>query len=738
MIQARPQVRTGIVSREFLLLFGAIALVASAVLGAYHYLTSSMAVDAVTQREASRIELAGSAAERTLELITTDLLVLAKNNTLQQLLLRSKNQMPLWAQVAQELVLVSRQKGIYDQIRFLDTGGMEVVRVNYDGGTPSIVAPHLLQNKAGRYYFKDSIVLSKEEVFVSPLDLNVEHGRVERPFKPMIRLATPVFDGRGRKRGVLIVNYSAAHLLDLFQEILGRGKGHGMVLNGDGYWLLGPDDDKAWGFMFENGPSFASTYPEAWPQIRDQETGRIRSGNGEIVFATVRPLRGAVTSVERSRPEPLSAQEKSAARTYAWKIVSHLDRDLLADHYTSSLPLLLVLLAALLTLGGVASWAIAVGRDQKRRHEAEILSQRDWLNTLINAMPDIVCLKDGEGRWMVANDFARKLLWLPDLDYRGLTDEELATKGGLHEATFLSSMATDEKAWRSGMTFRYEEKIAQPDGPSRIFEMIKVPLLEADGETRRGMVVIGRDITRRKEAETEVATALEEAERSNTELEQFAYAASHDLREPLRMINSYLKLLTRRLGNELDTDANEYIDFAVDGAQRMDAMINDLLAYSRIGRRDAGMEPLFARESLEEALTNLAVAIDESGAKITVEGEDPVVEANPNELTRLFQNLIGNAIKYQAPGRPPEVTIDISRREEEWLFAIKDNGIGIEEKDFDRVFMIFQRLHGRSEYEGTGIGLAACKKIVERHQGRIWVDSRPGEGSTFTFSLPAQ
>jgi DNA-binding LacI/PurR family transcriptional regulator/signal transduction histidine kinase len=238
----------------------------------------------------------------------------------------------------------------------------------------------------------------------------------------------------------------------------------------------------------------------------------------------------------------------------------------------------------------------------------------------------------------------------------------------------------------------------------------------------------------RKQAELELA-------RSNTELEQFAYVVSHDLQEPLRMVHSYLQLLERRYQGQIDEDANEFIDFAVDGAARMHALITGLLAYSRVGTHTKPFEPTDCVALLESVLADLKVAIEESGAVITFD-DLPTVMADDTQLRRVFQNLIGNAIKFRGD-QPPEIHVSVEHKDRKifgetahWLFSVRDNGIGIEPHQFERIFLIFQRLYAREEYEGTGIGLAICRKIVERHEGHIWVESEPSQGSTFYFTVP--
>lgn len=287
---------------------------------------------------------------------------------------------------------------------------------------------------------------------------------------------------------------------------------------------------------------------------------------------------------------------------------------------------------------------------------------------------------------------------------------------------------------REGGIFHGERQLLRSDG-SAFWSALTGCMVDLT-RPELGSVWIVDDITTRKAAELALRSKTAELERSNGELEAFAYVASHDLRQPLRVVNSYLGLLERRLGNALDEEAREFIGFARDGAQRMDRLIVDLLEYSRVGRRSAPSRPVPLDDIARRAVRNLEIAIAESGAVVTVDPGLPVVDGDENELMRLLQNLIGNAVKYHAPDRPPRVSLTAEAGDSGWTFAITDNGIGIAPEHRERVFGIFQRLHSREAFDGTGIGLAVCRKIVERHGGRIWVEAAPGEGSRFLFTLP--
>ena len=239
----------------------------------------------------------------------------------------------------------------------------------------------------------------------------------------------------------------------------------------------------------------------------------------------------------------------------------------------------------------------------------------------------------------------------------------------------------------------------------------------------------------RQEAMEKLKRLTGDLERSNAELQQFAYAASHDLTEPLRMVASYLELLSGRVREKLGEEEQEFIGYAIDGARRMQGLIQDLLAYARVDTRARPSEPVDSERVLETVLTNLKLAISEGHAVVEHE-RLPVVKGDSVQLTLVFQNLIGNAIKFHGKENP-KIHVGARRDNGEWVFEIKDNGIGIDPKHFNRLFVLFQRLHTRLEYPGTGMGLAICKKIIERHGGRIWVESKPDQGSAFFFTLPA-
>ncbi|ELY60097.1 PAS/PAC sensor signal transduction histidine kinase [Natronococcus amylolyticus DSM 10524] len=254
-----------------------------------------------------------------------------------------------------------------------------------------------------------------------------------------------------------------------------------------------------------------------------------------------------------------------------------------------------------------------------------------------------------------------------------------------------------------------------------------LPVRNANDEVYAGMVV-SQDITERREYQRKL-------EESNERLEQFAYAASHDLQEPLRMVTSYLELVDNRYGDELDEDGEEFLEFAIDGAERMRQMIDGLLEYSRVDTHGDPFEPVDLDDILEDVLEDLQIRIDERNAEITTD-DLPCIDGDDSQLRQVFQNLLSNAIKY-SEDEPPQVDISATRDDEQWIISVQDNGIGIDPDEQERIFEVFQRLHTHEEHSGTGIGLALCRRIVERHGGNIWVESGLDEGSTLSFTVPA-
>jgi len=366
-----------------------------------------------------------------------------------------------------------------------------------------------------------------------------------------------------------------------------------------------------------------------------------------------------------------------------------------------------------------------------RRDAEKYLAQMEGrYRGLLEAAPDAMVVVNQGGEIVLLNLQAEKQFGYRRNELLGQRVKNIIPEG-FAERLIADGLRSAEDALAQQIGTGIELHGRRKDGSEFPIELMLSPLGSAEGILVTAAI---RDITTRKKAEAHLLQKMEELNRSNEELEQFANIASHDLQEPLRMVASYTQLLARRYKGRLDSDADEFIAFAVDGANRMHRLIQDLLTYSRVGSQGKDLVEISSEEALQQALLNLRGAIEEGGALVTHD-ELPVVLADEVQLTQLFQNLVGNAIKYQSPG-VPQIHITAARNGgKKWVFSVKDNGLGIDPQYFERIFGMFQRLHKREEFAGAGIGLAICKKIVERHGGSISVESQPGQGSTFSFAL---
>jgi len=353
---------------------------------------------------------------------------------------------------------------------------------------------------------------------------------------------------------------------------------------------------------------------------------------------------------------------------------------------------------------------------------------------VFNATPDpIIIATASEGRYIDVNESFLRVTGYRREEVVGHTSSEIGFFEQLEDRDRLI-----EALKKQGSVRNFEITFLTKSGEQRT-GLDSAEIVEVDGQ--KCILAIFKDITeqkilekQRQRAEDSLARRASELARSNAELEQFAYVASHDLQEPLRMVASYTQLLANRYKDKLDDDARDFIAFAVDGATRMQTLIGDLLNYSRVGTRGKPFQPVNCEAILERVLVSLKLAMSESGTTVSHDPL-PAVIGDELQLGQLFQNLLANAIKFHGEG-PPLIHISAERNGNAWTFSIRDNGIGIAPEHTERIFLIFQRLHSRDEYPGTGIGLAVCKKIVERHGGRIWVNSQPGNGATFLFTIP--
>ncbi|MEX2319120.1 MAG: ATP-binding protein [Bauldia sp.] len=537
-------------------------------------------------------------------------------------------------QLAQVFTAMLLARPDYNAIRYIGIadGGGEIVRVDRsDGGSIQRAPDRALQATDETPYFRGTAALPVGAVYVSPADLNREFGIIETPLRPVIRIATPVYDPpSGRVAGMIVVNANATYLFDLIAQVLGRETEFALA-NQDGDYLIGPNPMRNYGFDLGQRYFIQDDLPEM-ARFFDGQSGAFAGfvdWRGEEVMAAVRRI--VYNPREPGRYMVLAAFVPAAEALR--NISSERGRVALLAIVVIAIAAVFAVVLARRIVGPLREMTGAASRIAKGEH---------------------------------------------DLDIHALT-----------------------------------LRIDETGALARAFEA----MMREIGERESRLMVQAAELTR-----------------SNQDLAQFAYLASHDLQEPLRMVASYLELLERRFADSLDDEAREFIGYAVDGATRMKRLINDLLDYSRAGNASLRTAEVDTGELVGTVLRTLSIPIGEVHGQVTVEPM-PAIAADGEQLGRVFQNLVENALKYRSRAAP-RIRIAAEALDGFWKFSVRDNGIGVDPRFADKVFEIFKRLHGRDKYPGTGIGLAICKLIVDRHGGRIWVEPRPNGGSVFSFTIP--
>ncbi len=786
------------------------------------------------------------------------------------------------AQLADLFAAALAVKQRYLQLRFIDTTGFEVVRVDRRDGRVHSVPQVELQDKSERPYVQGALSLQPGDLYVSPVQLNEEEGELDVPYVPVVRLATPVASSSGVVGGFIIVNMDMRSVLaTLKRDAMDRGRE--LYIMSASEYLLHPDHDREFERSRGLSRGWSDDFPDlppdlanevAWTglaDIRGESVGvAVRglplAGGPRVVVLTTEPEaqlmagpRRVVTSavlggglvalmatvlaalLARSLSRPMARLAGAVARFETagdWDVPSGttgevgvladtLDRAIRSErekhaeleeqieirreteaklereaarlrHLSTVAQSSLDGIYTMTAEGTVTSWNPGAERlygytadDMVGRHisvlvrdddrpEVEGVLERLRSGEAVRDYETVRLTRQGEGRDV-------SLTLSPVRDDAGAVGgisaiaRDIGERKALEERFRLSVEACPNgmvMVDESGVVVLVNREVERLFGYSReelLGESIEKLVPEAArgahpglrrrfaGEPRRRAMGSGRDLFGRRKDGAEIPVeiglnpiqapdglfvlasivdiserlkAQEELRRSNEDLEQFAYVASHDLQEPLRMVASYTELLAQRYEGQLDERADKYIRYAVDGAKRMQLLITDLLRFSRIDSQSKPFAPTELNAVVQEVIdARLAAALHEAGGTVAV-AELPVVQADEVQIGQVFQNLISNALKFRPEDRPPEVHVAAERQGPMWLISVRDNGIGIEEEYAERIFEMFQRLHGVGTYSGSGIGLTLTRKIVRRHGGQIWFESTPGSGTTFYFTLP--
>ena len=699
-------------------IFLPLMLVVTAVMLALYQVQMEAAHSVIRVSEKQVLNLARHSASAELAAVRSDVAYLADSIVVQRWL---NNGPASRGQIEKEFVVFAAHKGLYEQIRLLDLSGREVVRVDWHGGHPSAVSQNALQDKSDRYYVQASAFLARDEIYISPFDLNVEHGVVEQPPKPMIRFGTPVYDNHGHKRGILVLNYRGQGLLDQMQTLAAQGDGQLWLLNAQGYWLLGPDPQSEWAFMYPDRSErrFDVTYPDAWASMQQDSTqGQLLTGDGLYTYARFAP-----------HPSPVNVPD--------WIIVTYVGASLLAEKTRRITRNLGVTFGVLLILVAAISWAIASQNLNRKRAEASLRISEARFRAVAETANDAVISANRHGNIVYFNRAAETIF--------GYTSNEVIDRPLTllmperfhldHKQGLQRFLATGE-ARVLGKTLELAGR--RKDGVEFPIELSLATWKIEDQVYFTGLV---RDITRRRQAEGHIRQLNEdmrvravELEATNKELEAFSYSVSHDLRAPLRAIDGFSQVLLEDYAAVLDAEGHGHLERIRMAAQRMGVLIDDLIKLSQITR----VELLIKEVDLSELATAIASELRARDPQRQVE---VIIEAglrvrgDARLLHSVLENLLSNAWKFTQGRDTAHITFGCTQRNGLPAYFVQDDGVGFDAAYADKLFGVFQRLHDAREFPGTGIGLAMVQRIIHKHGGWVWAQSTPGKGATFYFML---
>jgi PAS domain S-box-containing protein len=721
--------RSGLLPRTALI-FLPLAALSIGVLYALYLAQLDAAHEVLEGVERNRIELAQQSVGGDLRFIVSDILYQSEQPALRRWL--ASGVAEHHDQVKAQFLNLVAYRPNYDQVRFIDVNGREQVRVNADSGGARVVPAAELQDRSQRPHTREALKLGPREVYISPLDLSVEQGAIEQPIKPMIRVSAAVFDERGRKRGVVMVNYRYRGVLERLRRLKAEA-GQIWLLNTDGDILLGPDADDEWAFMYPDrtGRGFAQRFPSVWPALREgRAVGQVELDGDLFSYGRIIPAALAQAMLtERGATIAASAP--------TWVVVSRLSAAAAAARAEPVRQNLMGVGAVLLAVFLAISWLIARYWAYRRVAQQQVEQSEARFRGLLEAAPDAILITDINGRIVLTNVQAETMFGYPRAELVGQPVEMLVPErfrgghAGLRDGYVAAPSARP-------MGARLELHGRRRDGSE-----VPVAISLSPVRTERELLVFAdiRDVSDQREAARHLQELNARLERDNVtlnalnkELESFSYSVSHDLRSPLRAIDGFSQAVMEDYADKLDASGRNYLQRIRAAAQRMGLLIDDLLKLARISRMDVEWDEVDLTGIGREVARDLKES--DPARTATFDIADGLLVRGDRRLIRVaMDNLLGNAWKF-TKGRDPAV-ISLGRTEHngESAYFVRDNGAGFDMTYADKLFGAFQRLHDAREFPGTGIGLATVQRVIRKHGGQVWADAAPGHGATFYFRL---
>lgn len=733
--------RSPILIKEFLYIFLPLSVLVSVVLGLIYQNQLKYEKKQLLETERVKINLPAKIATLNLQIPTSDLIALSHQQELEEIFQNSTQAKKI---LQDELLGFLKNKNIYDTISLLDETGKEIIRINFASGRASIVPEQQLQSQASKNYFKNTMRLNREEIYVSPFSLNVEKEKIERPLKPIIQFATPIFDDRGQKRGILVLNYLGEKLIEDFERLCSGDRSECMMLNSQGFWLDSPKAEDERGFLFDDrrDRTFVLAFPKVWQKITDTDSGQLETAEGLFTFSTVYPLKKGEKSSISSIDSVKASQDLIEGKSYYWKFVSHIpSRELYA--YDEHLPNQLILYLLLLGLIGIGSLVVARDRQQKRSSEQQMRSSEAKFRSLSEASPVGIFQADDRGACIYTNK-----RWQ---DMTGFTEAQILGNNwikAIHPDDRESVLAQWLACIREELEFISEFRLLAVEGDLRWVSSRAVPLLSPEGQIS-GFVCTNEDITELVTQKFDLEEARQAAEAANRAKSEFLATMSHEIRTP---INAVIGLTDLLLDMDLTPQQQEYLATIRNSGDSLLTIINDILDFSKIeaGKLDLEAFSFNLRTCIEESLDLLAARAAEKNLELTYQISPHTPLALIGDLNRLRQilvNLIANAVKFTETGeivvsvsshRSKEAKINNHRERVTIQFSVRDTGVGIPPEKMSKLFKPFSQVDASTtrEYGGTGLGLAICQRLCQAMGGKMWVESCTGDGEISQIGEP--